>query len=116
MTNTETHALASNVVDVRLTAAGTVDRRSENPGRPEIFSDKWGIVEGLTIVRDAGNYIPSAPKAPLSRVLTLKLESMGYVESFDIKGEGRGRPKKAYKLTGKAKKYLALSRRWKQPE
>ena len=114
MTNTENHALASDVVDVRLTANGSVDRRHDNPGRPAIFGDKWGIVEGLKIVRDSGEYIPAADDAPMSRTLTLKLVDMGYVQPVDIKGEGRGRPKKAYTLTGKAKSYLALSKSWKQ--
>lgn len=112
MTNTN---VETNVeTNVRVRADGAVDRRHDNPGRPAIFGDKWGIVEGLKIVRDAGEYMPTAADAPMSRTLTLKLVDMGYIQSIDIKGEGRGRPKKAYTLTGKAKTYLANSKRWKK--
>jgi hypothetical protein len=97
----------------RVTATGDIDRRHDNPGRPAIFDDKWGIVEGLKIVRDAGLYHPKSD-SPMSRQLTLKLVDMGYAQPVEIKGEGVGRPRKAYTLTGKARSYLALSKRWKQ--
>lgn len=111
---TDTVENVETTVDTRVRADGERDRRHDNPGRPAIFDDKWGIVEGLKIVRDAGEYHPNSDNAPMSRTLTLKLVDMGYVQSVDVKGEGRGRPKKAYVLTGKAKTYLANSKRWKQ--
>ena len=112
---TDTVANVETNVETRFRADGDRDRRHENPGRPRFFEkDKWNLVEGLRIIRDAGEYHPTSDNAPISRQLTLNLVDMGYVQPVDVKGEGRGRPKKAYTLTGKAKSYLALSKRWKQ--
>lgn len=103
----------------RLTKDGNVDRRQFNPGRPPhtgTFDNKWGIVEGLRIVQNApdGMYHPAQDRAPMSRVLTLKLVDMGYLTPVKVKGEGRGRPAIFYTLAGKGRSYLKLSERWKK--
>ena len=105
----------------RVTAAGEYDRRHDNPGRPEgtgVLDDKWGKVEALNIIAAKdGLYHYAAKGAPISRVLTLKLVEGGFVESHKIKvTDGPGRAKKFYKLTGKGKSFIALSKNWKQPE
>jgi hypothetical protein len=101
--------------DKRITKSGEVDRRHDNPGRPEIFGDKWGIVEALNIIKAAdGFYHYAAKGAAVSRVLTLQLVEKGFVETHKAKvTEGPGRAKIFYRLTGKARAYLALSARWK---
>ena len=105
----------------RVTAAGEYDRRHDNPGRPDgtgVLDDKWGRVEALNIIAaKEGMYHYADKGAPVSRVLTLKLVEKGYVEPHKVKvTDGPGRAKKFYKLTGKCRSYLALSRNWKQPE
>lgn len=104
----------------RITKTGNIDQRQFNPGRPVgtgTLDDKWGVVEALKIITDTpeGLYHPASDRAPVSRALTIKLVDKGYVEPVDIKvTEGRGRAKRFYKLTGKGKSYLALSKNWKQ--
>lgn len=103
----------------RLTKAGTIDQRQFNPGRPEgtgVLDDKWGKVEALRIIAEKNGFYHYAERgAPVSRVLTLKLVDAGFVEIHKAKvTEGPGAPKKFYKLTGKGKSYLALSKNWKQ--
>lgn len=103
----------------RLTKDGNIDQRQFNPGRPEgtgVLDDKWGKVEALNIIAEKNDMYHYADRgASVSRVLTLKLVDLGYVEPHKVKvTEGRGAPKKFYKLTGKGKSYLALSKRWKQ--
>jgi hypothetical protein len=100
----------------RITKDGEYDRRHDNPGRPEIFGDKWGIVEALKIINDAnGFYHYDQPKAAVSRFLTLQLVDKGFLEIHKAKvTQGPGRAKMFYRLTGKGRAYLALSARWKQ--
>lgn len=104
--------------NVKITAAGTVDRRQFNPGRPEgtgVLDDKWGKVEALNIIAAKdGMYHYAEKGAPVSRVLTLQLVDKGFVETHKVKvTDGPGRAKKFYKLTGKGRSYLALSKNWK---
>jgi len=95
-----------------------VDRRKDNPGRKPQFSDKWGIVEALSHINGYnGHYHYDNVGANVSRVLTLQLVELEYLETFKEKvTQGRGRAKMFYRLTGKGKGYLALSARWKKPE
>jgi hypothetical protein len=115
MTNLIETMEAETAAAVRITKAGEVDRRHDNPGRPEIFGDKWGIVEALNIIKAAdGFYHYAAKGAAVSRVLTLQLVEKGFVETHKAKvTDGPGRAKIFYRLTGKARAYLALSARWK---
>jgi hypothetical protein len=94
-----------------------VDRRKDNPGRKPQFSDKWGIVSALTSINEYnGRYHYDNDGAKVSRVLTLQLVELGYLETFKEKvTQGRGRAKMFYRLTGKGKSYLALAARWKKP-
>ena len=121
MNDTTLHPLAADVADVaadlRLTADGTIDRRFQNPGRPRIFDDKWGIIEGLKIVADSDKGIYTlGENAPMSRPLTLQLVELGYLEIVKLESTTRGRKPHGYRLTGKARSYLSLSKRWKKPE
>lgn len=76
-------------------------------GRKEVFADKFAVVDMLERVKETG--------MGDSRYLTLKLAEMGYVEAEDVKAEGRGRPRKVYKLTGKGRGRLGLAKNWKRP-
>lgn len=49
----------------------------------------------------------------LSRYLTLKLVNKGYMEAKTVKGEGRGRPRVEYVVTGKGRGLVALAANWK---
>jgi hypothetical protein len=99
-------------------ADAKVDRRKDNPGRKPQFSDKWGIIDAISTIGAAnGRYHYNTDGATVSRVLTLQLVKLGFVEAYKEKvTEGRGRAKMFYRLTGKGKSYLALSARWKKPE
>ena len=100
------------------TVEAKVDRRKENPGRKPKYSDKWGIIDSITAIGATdGRYHYNMDDAKVSRVLTLQLVELGFVEAYKDKvTEGRGRAKMFYRLTGKGKSYLALSSRWKKPE
>jgi len=76
-------------------------------GRKEVFADKFAVVDMLERVKESG--------MGESRYLTLKLVEMGYVEAEDVKSEGRGRPRKIYKLTGKGRGRIGLAKNWKRP-
>lgn len=76
-------------------------------GRKEVFADKFAVVDMLERVKETG--------MGDSRYLTLKLAEMGYVEAEEVKSEGRGRPRKVYKLTGKGRGRLGLAKNWKRP-
>ena len=76
-------------------------------GRKEVFADKFAVVDMLERVKETG--------MGDTRYLTLKLVEMGYVEAEDVKSEGRGRPRKVYKLTGKGRGRLGLAKNWKRP-
>ena len=74
-------------------------------GRKAVFADKFAVVEALKNLKE-GNTV--------SRYLTLKLAERGFVEVETVKGEGRGRPRVNYKVTGKGRSYVALSANWKK--
>jgi hypothetical protein len=112
-------AVETGVEAARLCKDGSVDLRQYNSGRPEntgVFDDKWGIIEGLRLIADKNGFYHYADRgAAVSRVLTLQLVERGYVETHEAKvTEGPGRKKKFYRLTGKGRSYLALSKNWKQ--
>lgn len=113
-------AAASTDTAILLTKGGEIDRRQFNPGRPEgtgVLDDKWGKVEALGIIAAKDGFYHYADKgAPVSRMFTLKLVDAGFVETHKVKvTDGPGRAKKFYKLTGKGRSYLALSKNWKRP-
>jgi len=117
MTNMISPLAAAYDADIKLTAAGTVDRRSFNTGRPEgtgVLDTSAGKAEALNIIgAKAGMYHYAAKGAPVSRVLTLQLVDAGLVETHKVKvTDGPGRATKFYKLTGKGRSYLALSKTW----
>jgi DNA-binding PadR family transcriptional regulator len=76
-------------------------------GRKEVFANKFAVVDMLERVKEMG--------MGESRYLTLKLVEMGFVKAEDIKGEGRGRPRKVYVLTGKGRGRIGLAKNWKRP-
>lgn len=115
-TTTETTMETTEENTVEETAA-KVDRRHENPGRKPTFSDKWNIIDALVEIRaaDLERYHYNNDGATLSRVHVLQLVEMGFVETFKLKvTEGRGRAKTFYKVSGKGKSQIALSKRWKR--
>ena len=71
-------------------------------GRKAVFADKFAVVEALKNITD------------VSRYLALKLAERGFIEVETVKGEGRGRPRVVYKVTGKGRGYVALSKNWKK--
>jgi predicted ArsR family transcriptional regulator len=80
---------------------------SARRGPKEVFADKFAVVDMLEAVKTNG--------VGKSRYLTLKLVEMGLVEAVDVKGEGRGRPRKVYTLTGKGRGRVGLAKNWKRP-
>jgi predicted ArsR family transcriptional regulator len=76
-------------------------------GRKEVFANKFAVVDMLERVKETG--------MGESRYLTLKLVEMGFVVAEDVRSEGRGRPRKVFKLTGKGRGRLGLAKSWKRP-
>jgi hypothetical protein len=92
-------AVTENVIaeiekNAKVAATGT------NRGPKALFAEKKNIVRVLTaIFVDDKEEIPSRP-------LMIQLVQLGYLETFDIKAETRGRPAKGYKLTDAGKKMI----------
>lgn len=80
------------------TIAKNTETRSR-AGRPGVLDNRQSIYDNLVKVRDNDDDAPS-------RYITLKLVDAGYLSPKDVKGEGRGRPRKEYKLTRKATDFI----------
>ena len=74
-------------------------------GRKKTFANKFNVIDCLNRIQE-GNF--------KSRYLTLKLVEMGFVEVVTEKGEGRGRPRVTYRVTGKGRGRIALAKNWKR--
>ena len=74
-------------------------------GRKAAFADKFAKAEFLKAL---------ASGELKSRYLALQLVDLGLVAVETVKGEGRGRPRVEYKVTGKGRGYLGLAERWKR--
>jgi len=107
-----TRASAKLAAQIRREEFGETRGRPENTGT---FDNKWGIVEGLKLIAAKDGFYHYADRgAQVSRILTLQLMEKGFVETHKAKvTEGPGRAKLFYRLTGKGKSYLALSKNWK---
>lgn len=70
-------------------------------GRPSIFDDKFDVVNALKNLDTT------------SRFLKRRLLEKGYLVEEQEKGEGRGRPRKVYRLSTRGKSYVNLSKNWK---
>lgn len=75
-------------------------------GPKPMFQDKFKVVDALAAFSEG--------KA-VSRYLTLQLLEKGFLTVTEVKGEGRGRPRKEYALSGMARSRLALAKGWKRP-
>lgn len=70
--------------------------------KTERFATKRNVVKGLETIET------------LSRHLSLKLVALGYAEVVKVKETaGRGRAKVYYKVNGKGRGLIALSKQWK---
>lgn len=76
-----------------------------NRGRKLAFANKFNVIDALTAIQ-TGSF--------KSRHLTMKLIDMGLVEAVTVKGEGRGRPRVVFQVTGKGRGRIALAKNWKR--
>lgn len=74
-------------------------------GRKPAFADKFAVVDALEKIQ-TGEF--------KSRYLTLKLVELGFVKTNNVKGEGRGRPRVTFELTGKGRGRIGLAKNWKR--
>ena len=74
-------------------------------GRKPALADKFAVVDALEKIK-AGDF--------KSRYLTLKLVDLGFVKVNSVKGEGRGRPRVIFELTGKGRGRIGLAKNWKR--
>ena len=75
--------------------------------RTQTFSNKAKLVAALNDVETG----------KISRFLKLQLVEKGYVKIEKVRAaDGVGRPAHDYRLTGKARGYLALSKNWGKVE
>ena len=92
-------AVTENVIaeiekNAKVAATGT------KRGKKALFAEKKNIVRALTAI-----FIDDKEEIP-SRPLMNQLIQLGYLETFDIKAETRGRPAKGYMLTDAGKKMI----------
>lgn len=74
-------------------------------GRKSLLSNKFAIV----------NILESGDLGGISDWYRIQLMERGLIEQFNMSNEGkRGRPRVAFKVTGKGRSYLALSKSWKR--
>lgn len=74
-------------------------------GRKPALADKFAVVDTLEKIQ-TGDF--------KSRYLTLKLVELGFVKTNSVKGDGRGRPRITYELTGKGRSRIGLAKNWKR--
>lgn len=74
-------------------------------GRKPAFADKFAVVDALEKIKN-GEF--------KSRYLTLKLVDLGFVKTTNVKGEGRGRPRVIFELTGKGRGRIGIAKNWKR--
>lgn len=81
------------------------DETTKTLGRKPALADKFAVVDALEQVKN-GEF--------KSRYLTLKLVELGFVKVVPVKGEGRGRPRVTFELTGQGRGRLGLAKNWKR--
>jgi hypothetical protein len=92
-------AVTENVIaeiekNAKVAATGT------KRGPKALFAEKKNIVRALTAI-----FIDDKEEIP-SRPLMNQLVQLGYLKTFDIKAETRGRPAKGYMLTDAGRKMI----------
>lgn len=80
----------------------TVTRR----GRKEIFAKPELLKRALREIR---NGAPAEGKTVATYFLTRRLAEAGYVNFVDVKGQGRGRPRKIAQVTREGEMALATA-------
>ena len=92
-------AVTENVI-AEIEKKAKVGATGAKPGRKALFAEEKNIVRVLTaIFVDDKEEIPSRP-------LLIQLIELGYLKTFDIKSETRGRPAKGYMLTDAGRKMI----------
>lgn len=92
-------AVTENVI-AEIEKKAKVTATGAKKGRKALFAEEKNIVRVLTAI-----FIDDKEEIP-SRPLMIQLIELGYLKTFDIKSETRGRPAKGYMLTDAGRKMI----------